>query len=107
MFGLIHGLAFGATLSALGLGPWERVAGILAFNLGIETMQLIVVAAVMPLLILMSRTRAYPIFRVTGALAAGVASLGWTAERLFHLPNLAGVVANNVAHYAIWIVPHR
>ncbi len=47
-FGLIHGLAFGATLSALGLGPWERVAGILAFNLGIETMQLIVVAAVMP-----------------------------------------------------------
>jgi hypothetical protein len=106
-FGLIHGLAFGATLSALGLGAWERVAGILAFNLGIETMQLIVVAAVIPALILMSRTRAYSIFRVGGALVAGVASVGWIAERLFHVPNLAGVVANNVAHYAIWIVSHR
>ncbi len=106
-FGLIHGLAFGATLSALGLGRWERVAGILAFNLGIETMQLIVVAAVMPVLILMSRTRAYSVCRVGGALVAGVASVGWIAERLFHLPNLAGVVANNVAHYAIWIVSHR
>jgi hypothetical protein len=97
-FGLIHGLAFGATLSALGLGRWERVAGILAFNLGIETM---------PVLILMSRTRAYSVCRVGGALVAGVASVGWIAERLFHLPNLAGVVANNVAHYAIWIVSHR
>ena len=106
-FGLIHGLAFGATLSALGLGPWERVAGILAFNLGIETMQLIVVATVMPVLILMSRTGAYAFCRVGGALVAGVASVGWIAERLFHLPNLAGVVANNMAHYAIWIVSHR
>ena len=42
-FGLIHGLAFAATLDRLGLGRWERVAGILAFNLGIETMQMFVV----------------------------------------------------------------
>jgi pimeloyl-ACP methyl ester carboxylesterase len=37
-FGLIHGLAFAATLARLGLSHWQRVAGILAFNLGIETM---------------------------------------------------------------------
>jgi len=59
-FGLIHGLAFASILGELGLGRWERVAGILAFNLGIETMQMAVVAATMPSLILMSRTRAYP-----------------------------------------------
>ncbi len=40
--GIVHGLAFAATLEQLGLGRWERVAGILAFNLSIETMQLIV-----------------------------------------------------------------
>lgn len=40
LFGLIHGLAFATTLADLGLGRWERVAGILGFNLGIETMQL-------------------------------------------------------------------
>jgi hypothetical protein len=58
-FGLIHGLAFAATLNQLGLGRWQRVGGILAFNLGIETMQLIVVAVTLPSLILMSRTRAW------------------------------------------------
>ena len=34
-FGLIHGLAFASTLDRLGLARWDRVAGILSFNLGI------------------------------------------------------------------------
>ncbi len=102
-FGLIHGLAFAATLGELGLGRWERVAGILAFNLGIETMQLIVVAATMPSLVLLSRTRAYPFLRIGGALFAGVASLGWIAERLLNLPNPANALVDLVAHRAVWI----
>ena len=57
-FGLIHGLAFAATLGRLGLGRWDRVDGILVFNLGIETMQMLVVAAASPSLMLMSRTTA-------------------------------------------------
>jgi len=75
-FGLIHGLAFGAALGEIG------VVGILGFNLGIETMQLIVVAAFMPLLVLLSRTRAYSVLRIGGALFAGFASLVWIAGRL-------------------------
>jgi hypothetical protein len=102
-FGLIHGLAFAATLEELGLGRWERVAGILAFNLGIETMQLIVVAATMPALVLLSRTRAYPFLRIGGALFAGLASLGWIAERLLAVHNPVEMVVNIVAHYAVWI----
>ena len=66
-FGLIHGLAFAATLGRLGLARWDRVAGILAFNLGIEAMQMLVVAAILPSLMLMSRTRVYPILRIGGA----------------------------------------
>ena len=103
-FGLIHGLAFAATLGELGLGRWERVAGILAFNLGIETMQLIVVAATMPSLVLMSRTRAYPFLRIGGALFAGFASVGWIAERLLNVYNPIDVVVDIVAHHAVWIV---
>jgi len=102
-FGLIHGLAFAATLNELGLGRWERVAGILAFNLGIETMQLIVVAATLPSLVLMSRTRAYPVLRISGALFAGFASAGWIAERLFGVHNAVDVMVNGVAHHAVWI----
>ncbi len=102
-FGLIHGLAFATTFGELGLGRWERVTGILAFNLGIETMQLIVVAATMPSLVLMSRTRAYPFLRIGGALFAGIASAGWIAERLIGVHNPVGVVVDLVASHAVWI----
>jgi hypothetical protein len=102
-FGLIHGLAFASTFGDLGLGRWERVAGILAFNLGIEAMQLGVVAATLPSLIMLSHTRAYLYLRIGGALFAGFASLGWIAERLFGMRSPVDVVVNGVAHQAVWI----
>lgn len=102
-FGLIHGLAFAATLGELGLGHWERVAGILAFNLGIETMQMIVVAVTMPSLLLMSRTPAYPVLRIGGALFAGLASVGWIADRLLGMHSSVDVVVGTIARHAVWI----
>ena len=102
-FGLIHGLAFAATLDELGLGRWERVASIFGFNLGIETMQLIVVAASLPSLILLSRTRAYSMLRIGGGLFAVFASLGWIAERLLHVHTPVDTLVNSVAQHALWI----
>jgi hypothetical protein len=102
-FGLIHGLAFASTLSELGLGRWERLAGILAFNLGIETMQLAVVAATLPSLILMSRARAYPWLRVGCALFAGVASVGWIVERMIDAQSSVDNVVNELVHHSVWI----
>jgi hypothetical protein len=102
-FGLFHGLAFASTLSDLGLARWERVAGILAFNLGIETMQMAVVAAILPSLLLMSRTRAYPFLRLVGAFCAGVASVGWIAQRMWGVPSGVDVVVNGLMHHAVWI----
>ncbi len=96
-FGLVHGLAFATTLQNLGVGAWQRIASILGFNLGIETMQLIVVAAILPSLIILSRTPAYTLFRFTGALFAGFASLGWIIERLFDVPDFVDVVVDRVA----------
>jgi hypothetical protein len=102
-FGLIHGLAFASTLDRLGLGWRERVTGIFAFNLGIEAMQMLVVALILPSLILMSRTRAYLVLRIGGALFAGTASVGWIIERLlgFHTP--VDTVVNAFAPQALWI----
>ncbi|MGB8536750.1 MAG: HupE/UreJ family protein [Acidobacteriaceae bacterium] len=102
-FGLFHGLAFASTLSALGLARWERVAGILAFNLGIETMQIAVVAAILPSLLLMSRTRAYRFLRIFGAIGAGAASVGWIAERIWGVQSQVDVVVNGWMHHAVWI----
>jgi hypothetical protein len=102
-FGLIHGLAFAATLDRLSLGRWERVTGILAFNLGIETVQMIVVAVILPSLMLMSRTRVYPILRIGGAVFAGAASVGWIVERLLDVETPVDMIVNAFARHASWI----
>lgn len=80
-FGLIHGLAFATTLADLGLDGRALVLGLLGFNLGIEAMQLLVVALVMPWLVWWSRSPVYPRIRVTGAVLSAVAACGWAGER--------------------------
>ena len=77
----IHGLAFASNLQDLGIGTGQRVATIFGFNLGIEAMQLIVVGAVLPSLLILSRTSRYGALRCTGALFAAAAALGWIVER--------------------------
>jgi len=100
LFGLVHGLAFAATLDRLGLGLWPRVAGTLSFNLGIEAMQLLVIAAVLPSLWLMSRTPVYRVVRIGGALIAGVAALSWTAERLLGINTPIDSIADLLTRHA-------
>jgi hypothetical protein len=102
-FGLIHGLAFASALSDLGFGAWYRLVSVLGFNLGIESMQLIVVAATLPSLLLLSRTNTYRWVRTAGALFAAIASVSWIVERSFNTGNAIEPLVENVAHHAIWI----
>jgi len=102
-FGLTHGLAFASTLNQLGLGWAQRLAGVLAFNLGIEAMQMAVVAATLPSLLLLSRTRAYPVLRIAGALFAAAASAGWIVERTLGLQSAVDAVVGQLAQRAGWI----
>jgi hypothetical protein len=102
-FGLIHGLAFAATLDQLGLQPWTRLASVFAFNVGIEAMQLVVIAAILPSLLLLSGTRAYSWFRLGGAYFAAIVSAGWTAERLRNVRGSVDFVIDDIAHRAVWL----
>jgi hypothetical protein len=102
-FGLVHGLAFATTLAGLGLGRWDRVASIFGFNLGIEAMQLVVVAVALPSLILLSRTRLYSSIRTAGALFAGAIAITWIAQRLWDLPNPADALVMALAQRAAWV----
>ena len=102
-FGLIHGLAFAATLGQLGLQRWARLANVFAFNVGIEAMQLVVVAAILPSLLLLSSTRAYSWFRIGGACFAAIASAGWIAERLLNVGGPVDFVVDALAHRAVWL----
>jgi hypothetical protein len=81
-FGLIHGLAFATSIGEFGFSPWHMVMTVLAFNLGIEVMQLGVVIAVIPILFLLVRTPVYSRLRVVGASLAGMAAVFWIFERL-------------------------
>jgi hypothetical protein len=104
-FGLIHGLAFATVISDLGFNGWYRLVSILGFNIGIEAMQLAVVAAILPSLLLLSRTRAYSLLRVGAALFAGLASAGWTIERITGMQSSVDLIVNGLAHQAAWIAP--
>jgi HupE / UreJ protein len=102
-FGLVHGMAFSFTLAELNLDATQMVLSLLGFNLGIEVMQLFIIAVTMPWLILLARTPAYTPVRVVGALLASLAALGWLGERLGYA-NTLGTFANNLASYSVWVI---
>ncbi len=98
-FGLVHGLAFAGALRELALGRGELLTALFGFNLGIEAMQLAVVAVTLPWLLLLARTDAYAPFRVLTAVATGLAALGWILQRGFGLANpIDGIVTTLSAH---------
>jgi len=58
-FGLLHGFGFASVLAEMGLPKGARLVSLIAFNLGVETGQLAVVLAVMPLAYLLRSTTFY------------------------------------------------
>jgi len=58
-FGLLHGFGFASVLAEMGLPKGARLVSLVAFNLGVETGQLAVVLAVMPLAYLLRATSFY------------------------------------------------
>jgi hypothetical protein len=86
-FGLIHGLAFATVVASFGLDLEEKAMSILGFNFGIELVQLLVILAVMPSLLMLSRTRNYSILRISGAAIAGLAAIAWLIERVVDRAN--------------------
>lgn len=102
-FGLIHGLAFSETLRELDLSGTRLGLSLLGFNLGIEAMQLVVVALVLPPLILLARSYRFTRLRVGAAVLAGVAALGWLAARL-GFPNVVASAADSLGAVSVPIV---
>jgi HupE/UreJ protein len=83
-FGLLHGFGFASVLADMGLPPGARLTSLVAFNLGIETGQLAVVLAVMPLVYVM---RSRPFYRRAllpwGSAAIASLALVWLLQRAF------------------------
>jgi hydrogenase/urease accessory protein HupE len=84
VFGLVHGVGFAGALGIDAAWSWTLLWSLLSFNVGIEAVQLAIIALVFPLLVLL-RVRAPRAARLLlGAATAGivVVALFWVVERL-------------------------
>ncbi len=83
-FGLLHGFGFAGALSEIGLPAGEVPAALLAFNIGVEAGQLLVIAVVLCLrwLVLRWAPQAWPIALKLITYAIGTIASFWLFERL-------------------------
>jgi hydrogenase/urease accessory protein HupE len=84
VFGLVHGVGFAGALGIDAAWSWTLLWSLLSFNVGIEAVQLGIIAVVFPLVVLL-RVRAPRAARwVLGAATAGIVAVAlfWVVERL-------------------------
>lgn len=85
-FGLVHGLAFADALRDLQLSGARLAAGVLAFNLGIESVQTLLMLVATPLLLLLARNAWFAQVRMSVALVAGLMAVIWIVVRTTGIP---------------------
>lgn len=77
VFGLVHGTAFSGTIQYLNLEGWALVQALLAFNIGVELGQLLVLTIVLPIIWVLSRWNKYNILRISIAVLGIIAATYW------------------------------
>jgi hypothetical protein len=81
-FGLVHGFGFAGVLGELLVGN-SLLGPLLAFNLGIEAAQLVLVALALPLLLALARRPVVAVQVARGTSAAvAVLAAGWLWQRI-------------------------
>ena len=85
-FGLVHGLGFASVLLDLGLPTGSLALALVAFNLGVECGQLVIVGAFLPLAYGARRTKLYArmVFQ-GGSLAIMFVAALWLVQRSMDL----------------------
>jgi hypothetical protein len=83
-FGLVHGLGFAGALGIDEAWSWQLLWSLLVFNIGIEVVQLSLIALTFPLLALLRHRAPITALWTTGTIAAGVSAAGlfWFVQRV-------------------------
>ncbi|MEU4453760.1 HupE/UreJ family protein [Nocardioides sp. NPDC023903] len=86
-FGLIHGLGFAGALGIDEPFSWRLLGSLLVFNLGIEAVQLVIVALVFPVLLVLRRRQPQIGWwlGIVAATAVAVVGLFWFVQRVLGL----------------------
>lgn len=84
VFGLVHGLGFASALGLDRAFSWSLLSSLLVFNLGIESVQIAIILAVFPALLVLRRRVPLAGLSATGAIATGVCAMGllWFVQRV-------------------------
>ena len=103
-FGLVHGLAFATIFAQAGAAMGSGALSLAGVNLGIEVVQIGIVLATVPALLILAPTRAYPPIRVGAAGFACVAATAWIINRTTGwLTDAIGAMEGAMA-YAGWLI---
>lgn len=101
-FGLVHGLAFATLVGNLGVARGNRAEAILGFNLGIEAVQLMIVAVCLPAILRLANAQAA--YRIGAASLIGIAASGWLIERVFGIDLAFGQILDVVLPWLLGAV---
>ena len=83
-FGLIHGFGFASVLTDLGLPQGSLLLALVAFNLGVELGQLVIVSVFLPIAYALRKTALYQrVVLVLGSAAIALIAGVWLVERVF------------------------
>ncbi len=82
-FGLFHGLGFAGLLKEIQVPADRFLSSLVAFNVGIELGQMIVVASVLPLIYRFRDLRFYPVAIKCASLTFGGIAIFWAIQRTF------------------------
>ena len=86
LFGLIHGFGFASVLTDLGLPKSALVLALVGFNLGVETGQMAIVAAFLPVAFYLRHTLVYRrVILFGGSILIAILAAGWLVERVFDM----------------------
>lgn len=82
-FGLIHGFGFVGALKQITVSKTELITSLISFNVGIEAGQLLIIAAIYPLIRYVGRSTWGPKIQQVTSLLIGVAGSVWFVTRVF------------------------
>jgi HupE / UreJ protein len=90
-FGLIHGFGFASVLADLGLPQEALLIALVAFNVGVELGQLVIVGVFLPIAFALRAGALYQrVIVVYGSTVIAFVAFVWLVERAFNL-RLIGV----------------
>ncbi|WP_203257040.1 HupE/UreJ family protein [Hyunsoonleella ulvae] len=85
VFGLFHGFGFASVLGELGFNGEHLTLSLLGFNIGVEIGQLVIIAAIFPILYFIRKLKLYPKLLIYLSALLIIISLYWLVERAFDI----------------------